>query len=136
MVLDLSSCHYTIDPNQVWQMLSASVRQTDVVGTYKTASVHGVIFTEISVDNGGIGAIRSITYRMIKKLQIFPLKQLQGIQISLYLLPKDWNGGAYADSSDDSSPEGGNPAGVAVEKPKRPNLNSGSATASLDEVSG
>lgn len=44
-------------------------------------------------------------------------------------------GFSSAESSRDRGPEGGDEAGIAVKKPKSPNLDSGSAAANLDEES-
>jgi pilus assembly protein CpaE len=46
-------------------------------------------------------------------------------------IPSLW--GAFPPPTSDEGPEGADAAGIAVKKPRRPNLNSGSAAASLDE---
>jgi hypothetical protein len=48
--------------------------------------------------------------------------------------PNLWWG--FPPPTSDEGPEGADAAGIAVIKPRRPNLNSGSAAASLDELFG
>ncbi|HZC22906.1 MAG TPA: hypothetical protein VE866_06170, partial [Candidatus Binatia bacterium] len=100
MLLDLSSSPDTLDHSQLRQALSASVRETDMVGWHKTNSVYGVIFTEINLDDRGV-MIDSMTSRMDEVLHIYlGLEQLKQIRVSFHVYPEEWNEGARENPSD------------------------------------
>ena len=69
------------DYGQLLEALAVSIRETDVVGWYRTGHVFGVIFTEINIDDRG-AMIDSMTSRMDDILHIYlGLEKLKGLQI-------------------------------------------------------
>ena len=82
------------DLDQFRQAMSLSIRETDVVGWYRSDSAIAVLFTEANLDGQGV-AIDSIVDRMSEVLHIYlGLEQLKRIHISFHVFPEDWNNGA------------------------------------------
>jgi lipopolysaccharide/colanic/teichoic acid biosynthesis glycosyltransferase len=98
MLLDAGSC-LPSDSNgkvlgQILGALSLATREIDVTGWYKTHSVVGVMFTEISVDDRGsiLGTVMSrVSETLRNNLSLHNFSQ---ISIALHVFPEDWNEGA------------------------------------------
>src|SRR5690348_17353161 len=87
------------DYGRLLEALAVSIRETDVVGWYRTGHVFGVIFTEINIDDRG-AMIDSMTSRIDDVLHIhLGLEKLKGLQISFHVFPEDWHKGANGNSS-------------------------------------
>ena len=94
LLLDAGNC-LPSDTNgrvlgQVLSALSRVTRETDVTGWYKTHSVVGVMFTEISID--GRGSILSTVMNRVSETlsNNLTLKNFSQISISLHVFPEDW----------------------------------------------
>ena len=76
---------------EILPLLSASTRETDVTGWYKSPSVGGVMFTEIgNADRGAI--VRTILARVNSILcKHVGVEQANQIRISTHLFPDDWD---------------------------------------------
>lgn len=76
---------------QVLSALSLATRETDVTGWYKTHSVVGVMFTEISIDERG-SIVSTVMSRVSETLRNnLTLQNFSQISISLHVFPEDWN---------------------------------------------
>jgi lipopolysaccharide/colanic/teichoic acid biosynthesis glycosyltransferase len=77
---------------EILPLLSASTRETDVTGWYKSASVGGVMFTEIG--NGDRGSIVSTILARVNSIlyKHLGIEQANQIRISTHLFPDDWDG--------------------------------------------
>lgn len=71
--------------------LSASTRDTDVTGWYSNNCVVGVMFTEISIEEGGSTPstiITRVTHTLQKNLT---LEQFNRVTLSFHVFPEDWD---------------------------------------------
>jgi exopolysaccharide biosynthesis polyprenyl glycosylphosphotransferase len=76
---------------QVLSALSLATRETDVTGWYKTPSVVGVMFTEISIDERG-SILSTVMSRVSETLRHnLTLQSFSQIGISMHVFPEDWN---------------------------------------------
>lgn len=72
--------------------LSASTRETDVAGWYKSNRVVGVMFTEIGPDDRG-SAMHTLIARLSEILRnSLSLEQLNHMTVSFHVFPEDWDG--------------------------------------------
>lgn len=77
--------------NDVLSVLSASTRETDVIGWYKDNSTIGVMFTEIPVEDPG-AILGTMMYRVSKTLRHeLDFKKFSQIRISWHLYPENWD---------------------------------------------
>ena len=76
---------------EILPLLSASTRETDVTGWYKSPSVGGVMFTEIG--NAERGAIVSTILARVNSIlyKHLGVEQANQIRISTHLFPDDWD---------------------------------------------
>ena len=94
LLLDAGSC-LPSDTNgrvlgQVLSALSRATRETDVTGWYKTRSVVGVMFTEISIDDRG-SILSTVMNRVSETLRNnLTLQNFSQVSISLHVFPEDW----------------------------------------------
>jgi exopolysaccharide biosynthesis polyprenyl glycosylphosphotransferase len=94
LLLDAGSC-LPSDTNgrvlgQVLSALSRTTRETDVTGWYKTRSVVGVMFTEISIDDRG-SILSTVMNRVSETLRNnLTLQNFSQVSISLHVFPEDW----------------------------------------------
>ena len=94
LLLDAGSC-LPSDANgrvlgQILSALSLATRETDVTGWYKTHSVVGVMFTEISIDERG-SILSTVMNRVSETLRNnLSLRNFSQISISLHVFPEDW----------------------------------------------
>ncbi len=71
--------------------LSASTRDTDVTGWYSNNCVVGVMFTEISIEEGG-STPSTIISRVTHTLQSnLTLKQFSRVTLTFHVFPEDWD---------------------------------------------
>jgi lipopolysaccharide/colanic/teichoic acid biosynthesis glycosyltransferase len=98
MLLDAGNCLPSDSSGkvlgQILGALSLATREIDVTGWYKTHSVVGVMFTEISVDDRGsiLGTVMSrVSETLRNNLSLHNFTQ---ISIALHVFPEDWNQGA------------------------------------------
>ena len=76
---------------QVLSALSLATRETDVTGWYKTPSIVGVMFTEISIDERG-SILSTVMSRVSETLRhSLTLQSFSQIGISMHVFPEDWN---------------------------------------------
>ncbi len=76
---------------QVLSALSRTTRETDVTGWYKTHSVIGVMFTEISIDERG-SILSTVMSRVSETLRNnLTLQHFSQISICLHVFPEDWD---------------------------------------------
>ena len=71
--------------------LSASIRETDIYGWYRSNSVIGIVFSEIGVEQRG--AIVSTMLTRVKGMLygFLPFEEFNRISISYYLFPEHWD---------------------------------------------
>lgn len=75
----------------VLSVLSASTRETDVIGWYKDHSTIGVMFTEIALPDPG-AILGTMMYRVSKTLRHeLDFKKFSQIRISWHLYPENWD---------------------------------------------
>jgi len=75
---------------QVLSALSLATRETDVTGWYKTHSVVGVMFTEISIDERG-SIVSTVMSRVSETLRNnLTLQNFSQVSISLHVFPEEW----------------------------------------------
>ena len=75
---------------QVLSALSLATRETDVTGWYKTHSVVGVMFTEISIDERG-SILSTVMSRVSETLRNnLTLQNFSQVGISLHVFPEEW----------------------------------------------
>jgi lipopolysaccharide/colanic/teichoic acid biosynthesis glycosyltransferase len=73
--------------------LSASTRETDVVGWYKDDCIAGVMFTEIAVDDRGT-IVSTMIARLSEILRThLSLEEFNRVSVSFHLFPEDWDQG-------------------------------------------
>lgn len=95
LLLDAGNC-LPSDANgrvlgQILSALSLATRETDVTGWYKTHSVVGVMFTDISIDERG-SILSTVMSRVSETLRNnLSLRNFSQISISLHVFPEDWN---------------------------------------------
>ena len=71
--------------------LSISIRDTDVLGWYKSSTVVGVLFTEINVDEHG-AILSTMMRRVCATVQdSVNLKRFSQLSISFHVFPEDWS---------------------------------------------
>lgn len=76
---------------KILSALSASTRDTDVTGWYSNNCVVGVMFTEISIEDGGSTPSTIIT-RVTQTLQKnLTLDQFNRVTLSFHVFPEDWD---------------------------------------------
>jgi exopolysaccharide biosynthesis polyprenyl glycosylphosphotransferase len=94
LLLDAGNC-LPSDANgrvlgQILSALSLATRETDVTGWYRTHSVVGVMFTEISVDDRG-SILSTVMSRVSETLRNnLTLQNFSQISMSLHVFPEDW----------------------------------------------
>jgi exopolysaccharide biosynthesis polyprenyl glycosylphosphotransferase len=77
--------------SNIMSALSLSTRDTDVTGWYKTNSVVGVMFTEISLDDHG-AILSTMMNRVSQTLRNnLSVDKFSQISISLHVFPEDWD---------------------------------------------
>ena len=84
---------------RIAEVLSNSIRETDIRGWYETGSSIGVIFTEVdSADGSSIG---SALVTKIERLLSCKLTahQVGKITLSFYVFPEDWDKGSKSGSA-------------------------------------
>jgi exopolysaccharide biosynthesis polyprenyl glycosylphosphotransferase len=75
---------------QVLSALALATRETDVTGWYKTHSVVGVMFTEISIDERG-SILSTVMSRVSETLRNnLTLQNFSQVSISLHVFPEEW----------------------------------------------
>jgi lipopolysaccharide/colanic/teichoic acid biosynthesis glycosyltransferase len=71
--------------------LSASTRETDVIGWYKKGSVVGAMFTEIGLEDRA-SALGTMITRVSETLRsTLTFEQFNRVNLSFHLFPEDWN---------------------------------------------
>ena len=76
---------------KILSALSASTRDTDVTGWYSNHCVVGVMFTEITIEEGGSTPSTIIT-RVTQTLQKnLTLEQFNRVTLSFHVFPEDWD---------------------------------------------
>jgi lipopolysaccharide/colanic/teichoic acid biosynthesis glycosyltransferase len=76
---------------KILSALSLSTRDTDVTGWYSNKCVVGVMFTEISIEDGGATPSTIIT-RVTHTLQgSLTLEQFNRVTLSFHVFPEDWD---------------------------------------------
>jgi len=76
---------------KILSALSASTRDTDVTGWYSNNCVVGVMFTEISIEDGR-STPTTIIARITQTLQSnLTLEQFNRVTLSFHVFPEDWN---------------------------------------------
>jgi len=95
LLLDMGD-HFPSEKNgrilgKILSALSASARETDVTGWYSRDCVVGVMFTEITIEEGGLTPTTIIT-RITKALQTnLTLEQFNRVTLSFHVFPEDWD---------------------------------------------
>jgi lipopolysaccharide/colanic/teichoic acid biosynthesis glycosyltransferase len=76
---------------KILSALSTATRDTDVTGWYSNNCVVGVMFTEITIENGGSTPSTIIT-RVTQTLQKnLTLEQFNRVTLSFHVFPEDWD---------------------------------------------
>ena len=76
---------------KILSALCASTRDTDVTGWYSNNCVVGVMFTEISIEEGG-STPTTIISRVTQTLQSnLTLEQFNRVTLSFHVFPEDWD---------------------------------------------
>ena len=76
---------------KILSALSVSTRDTDVTGWYSNNCVVGVMFTEISIEEGG-STPATIIARVTQTLQSnLTLEQFNRVTLSFHVFPEDWD---------------------------------------------
>lgn len=89
---------------QIAEVLSNSIRETDVRGWYEEGSAIGVIFTEIGLEPGSPVGKASVGKALAGKIRSLlsdklTAPQVAQVALSYYVFPEDWDGGAKKGSS-------------------------------------
>jgi lipopolysaccharide/colanic/teichoic acid biosynthesis glycosyltransferase len=97
MLLDLGdrlpSAHNGKHLRRLLAMLSASTRETDVAGWYKSDSVVGVMFTEIAFSDRGTIVSTMITRLSDILREHLTFEQFNQVGVSFHVFPDDWEQG-------------------------------------------
>jgi lipopolysaccharide/colanic/teichoic acid biosynthesis glycosyltransferase len=85
---------------KILSALSLATRETDVTGWYKSNAIVGVMFTEISVDNGN-SILTTMMTRVSHNLRnTLRPEELSQTSISLHVFPEEWDQEIPRQSSD------------------------------------
>lgn len=104
MLLDACGLLKTDDSRETFykviEVLSRSIRETDIKGWYEDNAVMGVIFTELGAADGKLVANALLTKVISALSTVLSIEQINEIKLSFHVYPEHSNGNGKAGPSD------------------------------------